>query len=93
MTPKVVIETDDWKLGCFMDWRPKRRAIGCEYCLGTGEVGGGFKSLDGPQQCPKCFGTKSVLISPTGAAPPIPPELREHMRRAWWDFTHDGEAP
>ena len=86
--PHVVTETDEWKLGCFFDWRPKPMAIACPYCYGKGEVGGGFKDLDGPQPCPECWGTKIKSVAPTTQPPEIPPELREHMRRAWWDFFH-----
>ena len=81
-------ENDDWKLGCFMEWRPKNHTIDCPDCHGRGEVGGGFKDLDGPQTCPSCFGTKIKAVGPTTEKPELPPELVEHMRRAWWDFTH-----
>jgi len=86
--PQVVTETDDWKLGCFFDWRPKPKAIACPFCGGRGTVGGGFKDLDGPRDCPECWGTKTKSVAPTSQPPEIPPELREHMRRAWWDFFH-----
>ena len=84
-----ITETDDWKLGCFMEWRPKWHAIACPYCGGKGEVGGGFKDLDGPRPCPECFGMKVKSVPPTTEAPELPAELREHMRRAWFDFLHN----
>lgn len=84
--PSRIKETQDWKLGCFIDWRPKDHAETCPTCLGHGEVGGGFKSLDGPVPCPRCFGTRIVSKSPTTQMPEIPPALIEHMRRAWWDY-------
>ena len=88
MTAPVVTETDEWKLGCFFEWRPKPKAIACPYCRGKGEVGGGFKDLDGPRPCPECWGTTIKSVAPTSPTPEIPPELRKHMRRAWWDFFH-----
>jgi hypothetical protein len=71
-----------------MEWRPKHHAIACPRCNGRGEVGGGFKDLDGPQTCPQCFGTKIKSVGPTTEKPELPKELVEHMRRAWWDFTN-----
>lgn len=90
MSDKIVpiVETDDWKLGCFMEWRPKNHAETCPTCLGHGEVGGGFHDLEGPRPCPKCFGMTTVIKGPTTPRPELPVELVEHMRRAWWDFTH-----
>ena len=88
---RVVSENDDWKLGCFMEWRAKRHPEECPTCLGWKEVGGGFKSLDGPRECPECFGIGHITKGPKTPAPEIPAKLREHMRRAWWDFLHAGE--
>ncbi len=84
--PSIKIETEDWRLGCFLDWQPKQHFIQCPRCKGRGEVGGGFKSLDGPHQCPDCYGTRSISRGPTTPRPELPPALVEHMRRAWWDF-------
>lgn len=83
-----VIETEDWKLGCFMEWRPKHHYEDCQSCLGEGMVGGGFKSLDGQRECPDCFGSGQVHKGPTTPKPELPPALVEHMRRAWWDYTN-----
>lgn len=85
----TVIENEDWKLGCFMDWRQKSHAVECDFCHGSGEVGGGFHDLDGARQCSECFGSKIKYKGPTTPKPEIPPELREHMRRAWWDFLNN----
>jgi len=82
----TITETDDWKLGCFMDWRPKSHEEECPYCHGKGEVGGGFKDLDGPRQCPECFGRRSITKGPMTPQPELPKALVEHMRRAWWDY-------
>lgn len=82
-----LIETEDWKLGCYLEWRPKMHSETCPSCNGHGEVGGGFKSLDGPRQCNQCFGVGSISKHPTTKMPEIPPDLREHLRRAWYDFT------
>jgi hypothetical protein len=85
---RVVVETNDWKLDAFIDWMPKSHSEECPYCHGAGEVGGGFKSLDGARECPTCFGRGSVTKGPTTPKPEIPPALREHMRRAWFDFMY-----
>lgn len=84
--PEISVETPDWKLGCFMDWRPKNHDETCPTCNGRGEVGGGFKSLDDAQPCTQCFGTRTVTRGPRTPKPDLPPALVEHMRRAWWDF-------
>lgn len=86
-------ETDEWKLGCFMKWRPKHRLGPCTYCNGRGEVGGGLGDLDGPRPCPECFGARQVSQRPTTPEPDLPPALVEHMRRAWWDFHNKPSAP
>ena len=86
--PRIVAENDDWKLGCFMEWRAKSHLEVCPTCHGSKEVGGGFKSLDGPRECPECFGIGHITKGPKTPAPEIPAEMREHMRRAWFDFLH-----
>lgn len=83
------LDTDDWKLSAHIMWRPKRipKRADCDYCSGTGKIGGGFKSFDGPEDCPRCFGTgKGAEIDPLAPEPPIPPELVQHMRKAWEEF-------
>lgn len=84
--PSLNVETEDWRLSCFLDWSPKSHAETCPTCLGHGEVGGGFGSLDGPEPCPQCTGTKFVTRGPRTPKPELPKALVEHMRRAWWDF-------
>lgn len=81
-----VAETDEWKLGAWIDWREKPVRRKCQTCHGTGEIGGGFKDIDGPRTCPTCFGTGSVPSHPTTPKPDVPADLIEHMRRAWWDY-------
>ena len=85
MKPSLT-ETEDWKLGCFMDWKPKHHTETCPRCNGKGETGGHFKDLDGPQTCYQCFGSRIVTKGPTTPKPELPPALVEHMRRAWWDY-------
>lgn len=79
-------ETSDWKLGCFLEWRPKNHSETCPDCKGERTVGGGFKDLDGPRECPTCFGMGVLSKGPTTTMPELPKALVEHMRRAWWDF-------
>lgn len=80
------LETEEWKLQCFMDWTPKSLYIKCPSCLGKGIVGGGLGSLDGEQECSKCFGRREITKIITEPKPELPKALVEHMRRAWWDF-------
>ncbi len=80
------IENEDWKLGLFMEWRPKNHYEDCTYCFGNGEIGGGLGDLDGPRPCPVCHGMKVISKGPTTEKPELPPDLVEHLRRAWWDF-------
>jgi hypothetical protein len=82
------IETDEWKLGCFMSWQQKYRTKNCSYCNGSGEIGGGFGWIGDKQVCPKCNGTRIETLKPKTQPPPIPPLLEEHMRRAWFDYVH-----
>lgn len=87
------IDTEDWNLGCFMEWRPKSHPETCPRCFGRKEVGGGFKDIDGPRECPECFGMGIITKGPRTPKPKIPAELREHMRRAWWDFFNIKDKP
>lgn len=82
------IETEDWKLRVRFDWEPKYKTVECPTCHGQGKVGGGFKSLDGPEQCKDCFGRGNIEQYPKTPTPEIPLDAREYMRRAWYDFTH-----
>ena len=82
-----LIETEDWKLGCYLEWREKHHQEDCPNCHGTGQVGGGFKDIEGARPCSKCYGTGKVTKPPESRMPEIPPDLREHLRRAWYDFT------
>lgn len=85
-------DTEEWTLGAWLEWRPKERAVECSHCGGTGTVGGHFKDLDGPQPCPECHGSRFQLAKPTTPVPEIPADLREHMRRAWFDFHHKEQS-
>jgi hypothetical protein len=83
------LDTDDWKLSAHIMWKPKRtpNRAPCAYCSGNGQIGGGFKSIDGPEDCPQCFGTgKGEETNPLAPMPPLPPGLVEHMRQAWQEF-------
>ncbi len=88
MSTTSITETEDWKLGAFIEWRPKPKSIECPNCHGEGTVGGGFKDIDGPRVCPECWGRRFKLVHPTSQQPEIPADLLEHMRRAWWDFVN-----
>lgn len=84
--PSLALETEDWALSCYLEWRAKSHEETCPTCHGTGEVGGGFGSFDGPEQCDRCCGTRTVTVGPKSPRPSLPPELIEYMRRAWWDY-------
>lgn len=94
-----VKETDEWKLAAFIEWRPKPMSITCPLCHGEGTIGGGFKDIDGPRDCPECWGTKVKSVAATSPKPDVPADLIEHMRRAWWDYfnapqpTKEAEKP
>jgi hypothetical protein len=92
---KTIDETPDWKLSCYMDWKPKTHREVCPKCRGLGKTGGGFKDFTGEEVCEKCFGSGAILVGPSTPKPELPIHLREHMRRAWFDYfnprtdTHD----
>lgn len=82
------IDTQDWVLGAWMDWKPAKDKVICLCCNGSGTTGGGFKSMEGPQTCSTCYGTGVKTFYPSAPKPEIPQELREHMYKAWksyWD--------
>ena len=83
---KKTYDTEDWKLGCFLEWQPKNHTEVCDNCNGRKMVGGGFKSIDDAIQCYKCFGSGILTVSPKTLKPEIPADLREHLRRAWFDY-------
>lgn len=83
------LDTEGWKLASTVQWVAKKKPIGsvCSYCNGNGEVGGGFKDMDGPRQCPECFGSGRKTVYPDlGEHPEIPPELIAALRKAWLEY-------
>lgn len=92
MSDDTTTETSDWKLNCFLRWRPKYHDETCKRCCGAGRIGGGFKDIEGERDCPDCHGRGSVSKPPTTPEPELPAALVEHMRRAWWDFQNKQEA-
>ena len=84
--PAKTYDTEDWKLECFIDWRPKYHQEKCHNCNGLRMVGGGFGSIDGATECTTCHGTGSINKGPSTPRPELPLDLREHLRRAWYDF-------
>ena len=90
LMPDPRAETDDWKLSCTLDWKAKEHQEVCPMCKGRREVGGGFGDIDGAQPCPTCYGHGFKMVGPKTPRPPIPPDLREYLRRAWWDFFNPG---
>lgn len=78
------VDTEDWKLSAYMEWKPARSRVKCG-CDG-GMVGGHFKDMEGPRTCPECYGSGTKSFTPKTPKPEIPEALIEHMRRAWMDF-------
>jgi len=89
MINETKLETEDWQLSCYLEWRPKNHQEKCEYCDGKGKVGGGFGYLEEAQQCDRCHGLKTVTKGPRTPRPELPKKLIEHMRRAWWDYFNE----
>lgn len=85
---REILETDDWKLDAFLDWTPKYRSVVCTHCDGTGKVGGGLKSIDGARTCSDCRGAGRTIEDPKTPMPDIPPKIKEHLRRAWFDYVN-----
>jgi DnaJ-class molecular chaperone len=83
------VDTKDWKLAATLDYKCKTEPTyhNCDYCGGSGTVGGGFKSLDGPEDCPRCFGTGgSSDYSHIEPKPAIPRGLIDHMRKSYQEY-------
>lgn len=87
-----VQETDEWKLHAYIEWRPKPISVVCSSCNGKGTIGGGFKDLDGPRECPDCWGSGMKTVSAKSNQPEVPSDLVEHMRRAWYDYFNKKES-
>lgn len=80
-------ETEEWKFRIRAEFVLKPvPEIKCTYCNGKGKYGGGFKSIDGPQQCPECFGSGKKIHHAKTLAPSIPEDLTEHMKKAYDDW-------
>lgn len=80
------VDTDDWVLGAWMDWKPSKNHEVCESCGGKGVVGGGFKCMDGPTTCSTCWESGITEFHPKTQKPEVPKALVEHMHRAWKGF-------
>lgn len=88
------LDNEDWHLAIHAEWVPKKApySITCPGCRGRGEVGGGFKDIDGPRTCSQCFGSRVVTHpGPDTPQPQVPEELVRHMRAAYKDFLDNGE--
>jgi hypothetical protein len=82
-----VYQTDDWKLGAYLQWRPLAKVLDCPRCQGRREVGGGFKDLDGIRQCPECFGAGIKTVLPDESTkPPVPADLAHALHAVWKDY-------
>lgn len=84
-----VNETEDFRLHTWIEWRAKPKTKECPCCHGRGEVGGGFKDIDGARKCPDCHGRGTITEYSKAPEPPLPEGLMEHMRRAYWDYVND----
>lgn len=83
------LDTEEWHLACFMEWKPKKEPydIQCPSCHGRGAIGGHFKDLDGPRTCDQCSGSGQITHpGPSTPKPELPKELIEHLRKAWREF-------
>lgn len=83
------LDTKDWRLVAFLNFKclTPQTSIDCPCCNGRGEVGGGFKDMDGPRPCPECFGSRVKWSGgPTTPKPTVPPLLVEHMRKALFAY-------
>ena len=86
-------DTRDWEFKIIAQYRLKDSVKlyieeCCNDCGGSGQIGGGFKSIDGPENCPVCNGTGTISrkhpdIEPK---PEVNEELTEHMRKAFKEF-------
>lgn len=83
-------DTEEWKISAYMDYVPKVEGVyeKCDRCNGSGMLGGGFKSLDDPEPCDKCFGNRQVWkrVAPTEPRPKLPQDLVDHMRKAYLEY-------
>lgn len=91
--PEIKVETDDWKLGCFMDWQPKSHTEKCTGCGGKGKYGGGLGWMEEELAvCNECYGSGTITKGPRTPKPELPPVLLEYMRNCWWQF-FNGPVP
>lgn len=82
-------EDDQWELTGQIHWKLKDgipRTISCEYCHGTGKVGGGFGDMDGPRDCPRCFGHGNKINPEINPKPKVPDDLHDHLHKAWIEY-------
>lgn len=83
------IDTGDWSLSAYMDWKPAKEREDCS-CGGKGVIGGHFKDMEGPRTCPDCHGMGTKVFYPKTKKPEIPKELIEHLRNAWIKYWEVG---
>lgn len=81
------LDTRHWKFYLSGGFKPKQlQTKDCDYCGGRGTIGGGFKSIDGPETCPTCYGSKCVEVEERDPIPEIPPELVENLKKTVADY-------
>ena len=82
--------TEEWKISAYLEYVPKKTGedVQCDRCNGKGTLGGGFKFLDDPEPCDKCFGKRTMWqrTYPKESKPKLPQELLDHMRKAYLEY-------
>lgn len=81
---RIVLNKDNraFRIKLLFDFEAVDPNMPCTYCNGYGTVGGGFKSLDDPTECPRCRGGGIEPKHP----PQFPPDLIAHMRKAFSEW-------
>lgn len=85
------LDNEFWKLSCNLGFKKTEKCAPiseeCPNCHGNGEIGGGFKSIDGPEECSTCLGHGKTYRWPTiPTAPQLPIELVGALRKTFNEF-------
>ena len=83
-------ETDEWKIGAFLEYVPKKlmKTVECRNCGGRGRTNMHFGSLDEPEHCWECngSGSREVMNHPRTPAPKLPQKMIDFMQKCYLEY-------
>lgn len=79
-------------LNLSLDWRLKddvKGTVKCSRCNGHGTIGGGPMAWGDEDQCPECWGSRTMRDPELQERPEVPEELWDDLKEFWIQWFKD----